>query len=48
MGQSVVNWYTKGDRLTPDEVSLMYADLSVNGLRAPARNAPNGSTGASQ
>jgi AcrR family transcriptional regulator len=34
MGESVVNWYHKGDRLTSDEVATIYADLAVNALAA--------------
>jgi AcrR family transcriptional regulator len=34
MGESVVNWYQPGDRLTPAEVARMYSDLAVEALRA--------------
>jgi len=34
MGESVVNWYHKGDRLTSDEVASIYSDLTVNALVA--------------
>ena len=32
MGESVVNWYRKGDRLTSGEVAKIYSDLAVNAL----------------
>jgi AcrR family transcriptional regulator len=34
MGESVVNWYHKGDRLTATEVGNIYADLAVSALLA--------------